>query len=217
MLEYLCYMNNRTSDNSIVVMAKHWQAGPVKTRLAASIGDAEARRIYRGMASDFWQRLQNDNWQRHLWSAAGDSTQELGEWLSHYDSLSTQQGRDLGQRMLHALRATPYKNWIAVSGTDAPDLHPDYISELCSHLSENDVAIAPTFDGGYAFMAMHKVHPQLFDSIDWSTEHVLQQTIAAADSCNLKVHLGPLLNDLDTIEDLKIFEQRGFDWARLSS
>ena len=217
MLEYLCDMNNRTSDNSIVVMARHWKTGPVKTRLAESIGDTKARQIYRAMASDFWELLQNNNWQRHLWSAASDSTKELGEWLSGYDSLCTQQGSDLGKRMLHALQATTYNNWVAVSGTDTPDLHPDYINELCSHLSGNDVVIAPTFDGGYAFMAMHKVHPQLFDGIDWSTEHVLQQTIATADSCNLKVHLGPLLHDLDTIDDLKIFNQRGFDWARLSS
>jgi rSAM/selenodomain-associated transferase 1 len=217
MLEYLCYMNNRTSDNSIVVMAKHWQTGPVKTRLAESIGDTKARQIYREMASNFWGRLQSDNWQRHLWSATSDSTTELGEWLSDYDSLCTQQGSDLGKRMLHALQATTYNNWIAVSGTDAPDLDPDYINELCSHLNENDVAIAPTFDGGYAFMAMHKVCPQLFDGIDWSTEHVLQQTVAAAYSCNLKVHFGPLLHDLDTIDDLKRFDQRGLDWARLSS
>ena len=217
MLEYRCYMNNRTSDNSIVVMAKHWQTDPVKTRLAASIGDTKARQIYRDMASDFWQRLQNDNWQRNLWSATSDSTKGLGEWLRGYDSLCTQQGRDLGQRMLHALQATTYSKWVAISGTDAPDLHPGYINELCSHLSENDIAIAPTFDGGYAFMAMHKVHPRLFDGIDWSTEHVLQQTISAADSCNLKVYLGSLLHDLDTIQDLKIFDKRGFDWARLSS
>jgi rSAM/selenodomain-associated transferase 1 len=207
-------MNKHASENAIVVMAKDWQAGPVKTRLAASVGTEVARQIYKAMAGEFWRQLQNRDWQRHLWSATTESSEQLGEWLTQYDSLSIQQGDDLGQRMLLALQSTKFNNWVAVSGTDAPDLSPDYIAKLCANLNENDICIAPTFDGGYAFMAMREVHPQLFFEIEWSSEKVLEQTIAAAKNCGLRVHLGPKMFDLDTIKDLEHFARRGYSWAQ---
>ena len=214
MLEYLCYMNNTANSNSIVVMAKYWQSGPVKTRLAASIGDPAARQIYKEMAEQFWLQLQSSQWQRHLWSADKGTATSLGEWLSNHSSLNVQPNFDLGQRMLHALQHTPFANWIGVAGTDAPDLSATYINDLVTSLTSHDICIAPTFDGGYAFIAMKKIHPQLFGDIEWSSPNVLRQTLEAARKNNLSVCLGKKIRDLDTVNDLKQFAARKFSWAQ---
>ncbi|MFT7516488.1 MAG: rSAM/selenodomain-associated transferase 1 [Myxococcota bacterium] len=209
-------MNSDTISNTVVVMAKHWQSGPVKTRLAASIGSNIAREVYRKMAHQYWQQLENRQWQRHLWSANHGSAQQLGAWLSGHDKLAVQSGDDLGARMLNALANTKYKEWLAVSGTDCPRLSSSYIAVLCEHLEDHDVCIAPTVDGGYAFMAMKVVHPQLFQNIDWSTSQVLRQTLEIAQAAQLKVFLGQELRDLDDIDDLNHFAENGDDWARIT-
>jgi glycosyltransferase A (GT-A) superfamily protein (DUF2064 family) len=43
----------------------------------------------------------------------------------------------------------------------------------------------------------------LFQTIDWSTDQVLSQTIAALKSKNQSYFLLPKLNDIDTLKDLK--------------
>jgi uncharacterized protein len=214
MLECLYYMNNHTVSNVIIVMAKHWQSGPVKTRLAASIGEDAARTIYRHVASEFWQQIESPYWQRHLWSADDDSSLDLSNWLTMSDLLAVQTGVDLGERMLNALTQTDTNGWIAVSGTDAPELSADYINELCHKLQDYDVCIAPTYDGGYAMIAMNTVHRSLFENIEWSTSRVLEQTLLAAQKLGLRVHCGNTIRDLDTIDDLNEFAARDFGWAK---
>ena len=207
-------MKLKSNHNVIVVMAKHWRDEAVKTRLAASIGADRARKIYRSVAFDFWHNIESPLWSRHLWSSSKQSQRDLNTWLSGSECIAAQKGGDLGERMYHALTNTDFGNWIGISGTDAPDLDADYISKLCQSLCSNDICIAPTHDGGYAFMAMKSVHSVLFKDIEWSSSRVLKQTLVACESANLKVHLGPYLNDLDDINDLQLFRSRGYKWAQ---
>ena len=44
-------------DNELGMFAKHWRAGSVKTRLAKSIGDNSAARIYRSFVQTLITRL----------------------------------------------------------------------------------------------------------------------------------------------------------------
>jgi glycosyltransferase A (GT-A) superfamily protein (DUF2064 family) len=57
--------------------------------------------------------------------------------------------------------------------------------------------LGPSDDGGYYLIGLKKLHRQLFEGIDWSTERVLEQTIQRAHEINLPVHLLPTWYDVD--------------------
>ena len=61
-------------------------------------------------------------------------------------------------------------------------------------------------DGGYYLIGIKRLHPRLFEQIDWSTERVLDQTLERAREIGLKVELLPTWYDVDdgaTLERLR--------------
>jgi hypothetical protein len=57
--------------------------------------------------------------------------------------------------------------------------------------------LGPSDDGGYYLIGLKKLHRRLFEGIDWSTDRVLEQTIAAAGEIELSVNLLPTWYDVD--------------------
>ena len=55
----------------------------------------------------------------------------------------------------------------------------------------HDVVIGPANDGGYYLLGMKKLHPQIFEDIEWSTEKVLKQTLKTCNDYHLSVYLAP--------------------------
>ena len=67
------------------------------------------------------------------------------------------------------------------------------------------MVLGPAEDGGYYLLGMKKLHPQVFKNKHWGTETVFAQTMQ--DLQNLDVHLLEELNDIDTFEDLKNYNE----------
>jgi len=55
---------------------------------------------------------------------------------------------------------------------------------------------------------MKKPHAQLFENIGWSTNQVLNQTIAICESLKLSLHLLPKLSDIDDEDDFKKVQEQ---------
>jgi glycosyltransferase A (GT-A) superfamily protein (DUF2064 family) len=89
---------------------------------------------------------------------------------------------------------------ILILGSDAPTLPQAHLEFLLN--SQADLSFGPTEDGGYYAIAFRKVPTGLFDGVEWSTEHTLAQSIAAAQKLGLSVELGPLWYDIDSPADL---------------
>ena len=64
----------------------------------------------------------------------------------------------------------------SVIGSDSPGLPADYIQQAFRSLDDHDLAIGPTFDGGYYLAGLRRRVPEIFYGIEWSTERVLEQT-----------------------------------------
>ncbi len=98
-------------------------------------------------------------------------------------------------------------------GSDLPYLSSDILHQATEALDDHDVVLGPAADGGYYLIGMQRYHPELFAGIDWSTEHVAEQTRAVVGHLGLTRAELPQLNDVDQPEDLETLrnDPRFFD------
>ena len=87
---------------------------------------------------------------------------------------------------------------VIIIGTDVPDLNADTLNKSFAVLDEKDIAIGPSYDGGYYLLGMKKNFPGLFSGIEWSTEKVLEDTVEKCGNLNLSYSLLERLHDIDT-------------------
>ncbi|MGB9080203.1 MAG: DUF2064 domain-containing protein, partial [Desulfuromonadaceae bacterium] len=95
-------------------------------------------------------------------------------------------------------------------GSDAPDLPLPYIQEAYRLLAtqQTDAVFGPSRDGGYYLLGLRQVWPQLFADIPWGSASVLELSLAAARDTGLTAVLLPEWQDIDTVEDLRAFQER---------
>jgi hypothetical protein len=62
---------------------------------------------------------------------------------------------------------------------------------------KNSCVRGPSDDGGYYLIGMKKLHPKLFEAIEWSTDQVRMQTLERAAETGLGVRLLPGSYDVD--------------------
>lgn len=206
-----------TARAAVLVFARWWADGPVKTRLAAEIGDADAREIYRQLAESAWAALEHPDLARHLWASPESRLREVRGWLPGADRSAAQPEADLGQRMSQAFEMALDGSapWAAAVGTDVPDLDAAMVLRAGTELQRADLALVPAFDGGYSLLALRRPQPALFSDIPWSSARVLERTLARAADLGLAAALLPPARDVDTLEDLRYFADR-FPRVRLS-
>lgn len=201
----------------MLVFARWWADGPVKTRLAAAIGAAAAREVYRLLAESAWAELEHPQLVRQLWVTPAERLEAMRAWLPGAERVEAQPETDLGARLSRAFD-TAFRAgapWAAVVGTDVPDLDAAMVLRAGARLQQADLSIVPAFDGGYALLALREPHKELFSDIPWSTPRVLELTLARAADLGLGVALLPPARDVDTLEDLRFFADR-FPDVRLS-
>mgnify|MGYP000897511408 FL=1 len=72
-------------------------------------------------------------------------------------------------------------------------------------LENNELVIGPAKDGGYYLLGMKTLHLNVFKNKDWGTSTVFKETIK--DIQNSNYALMEELNDIDTFEDIKPYQQ----------
>ncbi len=194
------------ANKAVIVFLKAPEKGRVKTRLSNSLDKGFVLELYKAFVKDtldavvplgrpivfFWPK---------------NKKKAVTEWLGD-DILSfPQQGVDLGQRMAHAFKTVfdaGYDRAVLI-GTDIPQLNSDILTRAFENLESAPAVIGPSKDGGYYLIGFQKqtFSSRVFEGIDWSTPHVLEQTQAVMDTNNISFSRVETLNDIDTIADLK--------------
>ena len=192
----------------LLIFAKNPRPGRVKTRLANTLGDVEALRIYRFLLQKTRETALAVEARRCL--RYSDAITQDDEWPEEQFEKFVQEGADLGERMNAAfLRAFDDGAGKAVIiGSDCPELDGALLAEAFSALDASDVVIGPAPDGGYYLLGMRQHQPALFADIVWSTPAVLPATLEKAARLGLKVHLLPELSDIDTETDWRAYLDR---------
>lgn len=188
----------------LVVMARHPEAGRVKTRLAASIGAGAALRVYRAFLRDLGDALGRDPRWRFRWCFTPPDAPFAEEVAAGLEAVP-QRGGDLGARMRAALEAALRRAPAAVViGSDLPHLAPRVLAEAFGLLrGAADVVLGPAEDGGYYLIGAAQRVPSLFEGIPWGGPEVLAATRSRAREAGLRLREVSSLYDVDGIGDLR--------------
>jgi uncharacterized protein len=122
-------------------------------------------------------------------------------------SLLPQRGDKFGERLYSAVEdlfKCGFESACLID-SDSPTVPEENFAEAVELLStiEDRVVLGPSDDGGYYLIGVKKPHRHLFEQIDWSTEHVLNQTMQRATEIGIEVNLLPIGYDVDDAEGLR--------------
>lgn len=192
------------SKNLIITFTRNPELGKCKTRLAKTVGDEAALRIYKYLLQHTEQVIKQIDADKAVYYSV--KTRDNDIWDSKAYQKHQQVGNDLGERMQKAFENgfnSLYEKIIIV-GSDLFDLEPRHIDEAFKALNKNDVVIGPAEDGGYYLLGMKTMHTSVFKNKNWGTESVCYDTLQNLK--NQKTSLLETLNDIDLYEDLEHIE-----------
>lgn len=196
---------------ALLVFARYPEPGRAKTRLIPALGAVGAIALYRQLAEATLHQARG--LARHhpatitVWFTGAEAP-AMAAWLGEDLTYCSQPPGDLGARLGTAFQtalAQGHPQAIAL-GTDCPWLNTQLLEQACQALGSHDLVLGPATDGGYYLIAMAQYYPPLFQNVPWSTEHVLSQTVAIAQSLGLSIAYLPTLTDIDTPEDLALWQ-----------
>jgi rSAM/selenodomain-associated transferase 1 len=183
-------------------------AGP-KTRLASVLPNpAERERLQRGMLADVLAAARGVPHAIVRLSVTpggrADAFADLGVPAGH---VSLQRGETLGDReravFLDLFRRGAKR--VLLIGSDLPLLTTAILSDAFGALDEQParVVLGPASDGGYYLLGLAApTVPDLFTGVRWSTKYTLMDTLRRCEFEERRVAFLPLLDDMDTPEDL---------------
>jgi rSAM/selenodomain-associated transferase 1 len=203
---------------ALAVMTKAPQAGKVKTRLTPPLSPEEAAALnvcfLRDTAMAISKIAQNGTARGvAVYTPVGAEAAYAGILPEEFQ-LVPQRGDAFGERLVFATEDLLRLGFNAVCliDSDSPTVPQQAFAQAVDFLSRpgDAVVLGPSDDGGYYLIGLKKLHRQLFEEIDWSTEQVLEQTIARAREMDLPVYLLPTWYDVDDRKTLNRLCQEFF-------
>jgi len=192
-------------DRHLIVFIKNPEEGKVKTRIAHTIGNADALNIYLTLIDIVHHVVINTDAVRHVFYS--EFLNKNDRWSDTSFCKHVQTGHDLGERMKNAFKSVfnAYSEQdtckVVIIGSDCPYLTPSIMDDAFFSLEQSDFVVGPTYDGGYYLLGMKIFTPNIFDDIEWSTESVFDQTIDKIKNQGSTFQLLPTLHDIDTEDD----------------
>jgi hypothetical protein len=187
--------------NHLLIFIKNPIKGRAKTRLAATVGDDEALRIYLELLKHTRNIAEKVDTHRNLFYS--HFINENDEWNNADFDKQLQIEGDLGEKMAAGFRATFEKGATkaVIVGSDCASLTKEIVDSAFAKLETHDFVIGPADDGGYYLLGMKAFTPKIFQNIAWSTEAVFPQTVDFITNKNKTYALLPTLSDIDYEED----------------
>lgn len=188
--------------NLLILFTRNPELGKVKSRLAKSIGEEKALLIYKELLQHTRNISGNIEADKRVYYS--ENIAVLDEWDTEVYEKKLQQGKDLGEKMLHAFKegfTSGYEN-IIIIGSDIYDLQEAHIKQAFKELKQYDSVVGPAEDGGYYLLGMKTLISSVFENKNWGTESVLKDTLVDLDK-NHTISFLDMLNDIDLVSDIK--------------
>lgn len=197
---------------AIIVFVKYPEKGKVKTRLASSTSETFATEFYNKIVKYIAGVLEkiNSSTDIFIFYSPIDDVNKIISWIGNDYLFFEQEGNDLGEKMSNAFKLVFSKEYryATIIGSDIPDINSSKILAAFEALEKNDVVISPSIDGGYSMLGMNNYYPELFNNITWSTNSVFEKTEQKVKESKLKLNILPILNDIDTEDELKLWMKK---------
>jgi rSAM/selenodomain-associated transferase 1 len=191
---------------------KYPEIGRVKTRLSSKLSNDFVFLLYREFIRDIIKASKMADADLIL-SISSHSEKTVSDYSNEFGAPAYhQKGDDLGERMYNSLKEiflAGYEKCVLI-GSDIPDISAPLLNKAFDKLTESDIVLGPSSDGGYYLLGFNceKLHKGVFEEIQWSCSHVLEKTLKNISTLKLNYHLLEELNDIDDLEDLKNFYRR---------
>jgi uncharacterized protein len=191
----------------LIIFTKAPGAKDIKSRLAKTIGDGHARRLYHNFVLDLLKEMDQGSYSLKVFFDPPDQRGSMTAWLGKDRSYEPQEGADLGEKMRHAFEkyfSEGYEALILI-GSDLPDLPAAMIEKGFATLKNSDAVIGPALDGGYYLIGFTAAafSPDVFTAIPWGRGDVCESTCRIIKKKGLRLSVLPPWRDMDTIEDLR--------------
>lgn len=166
----------------LIVLAKEPRPGTVKTRLARSVGDGVAARLYEAFLADTLSACEEAcriaGARLCISFSPASAADYFGELAPHAVLLPQPDG-DLGARLGAAAETVLGlgAQGVVLVGSDLPYLDSADLVHALRTVSEGRAIVGPSMDGGYWLLGLPRAAPAVFEGIEWSSEHVLGQTL----------------------------------------
>jgi len=178
------------------IMTKAPEAGKVKTRLTPPLSSVEAAALNKCFLRDLAGSIDAAT---DLAPARGVAIYTpIGKESAYDDILPArflmipQRGERFGERLELAVTDLLEAGFgsVCLINSDSPTVPAENFGEAAIELAKagDRIVIGPSDDGGYYLIGLKTLHRHLFEKIDWSTEHVLAQTLKRAQEINVPVH-----------------------------
>jgi len=189
---------------AIAIFVKTPGLSPVKTRLAASIGEADAVDLYRQCAAAVYSAARAADIGPVYWALAESTPDAIRHWQAQAPVIGQGTG-DLGQRMARVMETLVKRHGHGLLlGADAPQLDVEQLRRAALWLEgeRRRNVIGPAHDGGFWTVGSnHTVPMDRWTRVAYSHPDTLAQFIQSMGREAEWLKL-PTLTDLDTAADL---------------
>lgn len=187
------------------IMTKVPEPGKVKTRLTPPLTSTEAAALNTCFLRDLSSSIVAAT---ELASARGVAVytpvgreEAYEEILPAGFFLVPQRGAEFGERLKLAVKdllAAGFSS-VCLINSDSPTVPAANFAEAANELAKpgDRIVLGPSDDGGYYLIGLKTLHREVFEEIDWSTEHVMAQTVSRAKTIGIPVHQLPTGFDVD--------------------
>ncbi len=184
---------------AIAIFVKTPTLSPVKTRLAAGIGDAAAQEFYHHSLKAVAETVKALDVTAY-WAVAEEDGVGDPLWQD-FPNLHTEEGC-LGARQHHIYETLLQKHdRVILIGADAPQISTEIVERAVIALDMHDFTIGPARDGGYyLFGGRVSTTLKIWTSVPWSTSMTRERLEAVLPSRPAAL---PMLTDVDREEDLQ--------------
>jgi hypothetical protein len=190
--------------SALALMTKAPRAGQVKTRLVPPLTNEEAAQLNRCFLQDTGAAIsiccsglsaQSPGWPIvrgvAVYTPVG-SESDYTDILPADFSLLPQRGNNFGERLYFAAEDLFKCGFDAVCliDSDSPSIPAENFAQAIELLSlpGDRIVLGPCDDGGYYLIGLKRLHRELFERIDWSTERVFEQTSQRATQIGVRIH-----------------------------
>lgn len=190
---------------ALIIFVKNPLPGKTKTRLAASIGNEQALKVYKELVKHTLLISKDVSADKFIFFS--DYIEHLPFTNKNTYQYYIQNGNTLGDRIHNAFEvifSLSYKKAVII-GTDCPGLNSEIINTAFTILAKTDVSIGPAVDGGYYLLGMRQLNSSVFKNIAWSSSSVCVDTIARCKESKLAYQLLSPLHDVDEEKDMVHF------------
>ena len=180
---------------AVIVFVKNPVLGKVKTRLAKSIGEEAALKVYKYLLH-FTKDLMGTAKVDKLFLYHHEEIIDINKWY-----------------ILNAFNYVFSKGFksIVVLGSDCLEITSDILNKSFLELEICNSVIGPAKDGGYYLLGLNNMIPEIFKDMPWSKSNLLLETVKKLELKEINYKLLPILSDVDYLEDI----EGKLDWKKL--